>query len=206
MIIVRHRVNTLEELDAVHPSMGIEFDVREAREKGGIVVTHDPWGSGPNLDVFLSKCRHAFYIVNVKCEGIEYAVLELLQKYRIENFFLLDCSFPMMYKLEEPRIAVRISEFEDVSTAIRMSQRAEWVWIDVFNHIPVTLHDCARLHELGYRICLVSPELQKQPDRLDEYRAQLGFFVDMVCTKFPERWQGAASLPASEECPPLASP
>jgi hypothetical protein len=201
MIVCRHRVNTLDPADS---SLGIEFDVREG-PGGTILVTHDPWTSGPELATFLAAQRHTFYIVNIKCEGIEYEVLRLLKDANIENFFLLDCSFPMIHKLSlkgETRLALRFSEYEEFR---RMQGRAQWVWIDVFSRVPLGPKDCDELHALGYKLCLVSPELQQQPEKLETYKQLLEGHLDMVCTKFPEKWSSDTSQPASAELQPPPS-
>ena len=201
MIVCKHRVNTLEPGDS---SLGIEFDVREG-PGGTILVTHDPWTSGPELSAFLAVHRHTFYIVNIKCEGIEYEVLRLLKDANIENFFLLDCSFPMIHKLSlkgETRLALRFSEYEEFR---RMQGRAQWVWVDVFSRIPLGPKDCDELHALGYKLCLVSPELQQQPEKLETYKQVLEGHLDMVCTKFPEKWSSDTSQLASVELQPLPS-
>ena len=201
MIVCKHRVNTLDPTDS---SLGIEFDVREG-PGGTILVTHDPWTSGPELSAFLAVHRHTFYIVNIKCEGIEYEVLRLLKDANIENFFLLDCSFPMIHKLSlkgETRLALRFSEYEEFR---RMQGRAQWVWVDVFSRIPLGPKDCDELHALGYKLCLVSPELQQQPEKLEVYKQLLEGHLDMVCTKFPEKWSSDTSQPASVELQPLPS-
>jgi hypothetical protein len=201
MIVCKHRINTLEPGDS---SLGIEFDVREG-PGGTILVTHDPWTSGPELATFLASHRHTFYIVNIKCEGIEYEVLRLLKDANIENFFLLDCSFPMIHKLSlkgETRIALRFSEYEEFR---RMQGRAQWVWVDVFSRVPLGPKDCDELHALGYKLCLVSPELQQQPEKLETYKQVLEGHLDMVCTKFPEKWSSDTSQPASVELQPLPS-
>lgn len=201
MIVCKHRINTLEPGDS---SLGIEFDVREG-PGGTILVTHDPWTSGPELATFLAAHRHTFYIVNIKCEGIEYEVLRLLKDANIENFFLLDCSFPMIHKLSlkgETRLALRFSEYEEFR---RMQGRAQWVWVDVFSRIPLGPKDCDELHALGYKLCLVSPELQQQPEKLETYKQLLEGHLDMVCTKFPEKWSSDTSQPASAELQPLPS-
>lgn len=201
MIVCKHRINTLEPGDS---SLGIEFDVREG-PGGTILVTHDPWTSGPELATFLAAHRHTFYIVNIKCEGIEYEVLRLLKDANIENFFLLDCSFPMIHKLSlkgETRLALRFSEYEEFR---RMQGRAQWVWVDVFSRIPLGPKDCDELHALGYKLCLVSPELQQQPEKLETYKQVLEGHLDMVCTKFPEKWSSDTSQPASAELQPLPS-
>jgi hypothetical protein len=177
MQLIAHRINTIEQLKSVPSSLGIEFDVREGSE--GCVVAHDPWTKGVPLETFLQHCKHAFYIVNIKCEGIEFRVLELLQSFHIDNFFLLDCSFPMIVKLRrsgESRLAVRLSEYEGLPN-IGMS--IEWIWIDVFTKLPVSPSDCEFLHSLGYKLCLVSSELQGHT--LDT--SPLHPYVDALCTK-----------------------
>jgi len=177
MLTVAHRINTLEQLEDTPSSLGIEFDVREGKD--GCVVTHDPWTHGVPLELFLQHCHHAFYIVNIKSEGIEFEVLKCLREYGIEDFFLLDCSFPMIIKLSrqgESRMAVRLSEYEQLPSVKNL---VKWVWIDVFTTLPVTPHDCEYLHSLGYKLCLVSSELQGHTmDTSSIYP-----FVDMVCTK-----------------------
>lgn len=194
MMIVQHRVNTLEQLAAVPSSLGIEFDVREGPPYT-CVVTHDPWTDGPGLDEFLSQCHHAFYIVNIKCEGIEPLVLHFLNKYKIENYFLLDCSFPMIRKIGT-KTAIRLSEYERF---VLMPGIADWVWVDVFHELPIDKQMCDRLHSLGYKICLVSPELQGQPEKLQDYKNRISEHIDMVCTKRPASWQDVAVPQASTE-------
>ncbi len=176
MLLIRHRINNIE--DIVPLEYGIEFDIRD-----GLIVTHDHRGTGPTLEEFLKHRQgHAFYIVNIKCEGIEYEVLELLKKYTIERFFLLDCSFPMMVRLSnqgEKRIAVRLSEFESIETVMNMKGRVEWVWVDCFTKLPSGIDT---LQQEGFKVCLVSPELQGRQDDYSHIR------VDAVCTKYPEKW------------------
>lgn len=209
MIVCAHRVNTIDELEGVQSRYGIEFDVREG-PRNTTIVTHDPWTRGPTLEEFLNHCgRHAFYIVNIKCEGIEHIVLEQLYLRGIQNFFLLDCSFPMIHKLAttgENRLAIRISEYEGLDTAYQMQGRVQWVWIDVFTSLPIDMEICSNLRRMGYKLCLVSPELQRQPQKLDTYKDSIGYYIDMVCTKFTDKWSSETSLPASKESQQLASP
>lgn len=185
-------MNTLTALKEVPSHLGIEFDVRESPE--GPLVTHDPWTKGVLLDAFLSQCDHAFYIVNIKSEGIEFEVLDLLKTYGIENFFLLDCSFPMMVRLAkqgETRLAVRVSEYESIGTAYSLAGMVQWVWVDVFSRIPVKPMDCLGLKVAGFKLCFVSPELQGRPEDILPYREAIGDCMDMVCTKVPTEWSSA---------------
>ena len=177
--IIRHRINTVEQLALVPSHQGIEFDIREG--PNGIVVTHDPWTPGVPFEEFLRHVRHAISIVNVKCEGIEYEALRLLKKAGIESFFLLDCSFPMIVRLArmgERRIAVRVSEYEAIDTALALSGLVDWIWLDSFACLPAA-QLCDDLRPAGFKVCLVSPELQGRV----EDGLHLRPHVDAVCTK-----------------------
>jgi hypothetical protein len=182
MLLIRHRINTIEE--TVPSEYGIEFDIRD-----GLIVTHDHRGEGPSLDNFLKHhTNQAFYIVNIKCEGIESEVLALLKQHGIERFFLLDCSFPMIVRLSnqgETRLAVRYSEYESVQTVLAMKNRVEWVWVDCFTTLPTEID---RLRKEGFKLCLVSPELQGRYNEIEEYATKMKNGVDAVCTKFPVKW------------------
>jgi len=177
--IIRHRINTIEQLALVPLHQGIEFDVREGAN--GIVVTHDPWTPGVRFEEFLRHVRHAICIVNIKCEGIEYEALRLLKEAGIESFFFLDCSFPMIVKLTrmgERRVAVRVSEYEATDTALALSGLVDWIWLDSFACLP-TARMCDDLRSAGFKVCLVSPELQGRA----EDGLHLRPHVDAVCTK-----------------------
>jgi hypothetical protein len=124
--------------------------------------------------------------VNIKSEGIEYEALRILKSHNIENFFLLDCSFPMIVKLSklgERRLAVRVSEYEDIQTSLNMKQFVDWVWLDSFHSLP-SVETYIKLKESGFHICLVSPELQLR----NEDVSHLKHIVEAVCTKTPELW------------------
>jgi hypothetical protein len=182
----------LSELKTVPSHLGIEFDIRESSQ--GPLVTHDPWTPGVPLREFLEHCDHAFYIVNIKSEGIEFDVLDLLKTYGIESFFLLDCSFPMIVRLArqgERRLAIRVSEYESVGTAHAMAGLVDWVWVDVFSKVPVTPMECLGLKGAGFKLCFVSPELQGRPEDIASYRGTIGDCMDMVCTKVPTAWSSA---------------
>ena len=193
-------MNTLSELKTVPSHLGIEFDVRESPE--GPLVTHDPWTNGVRLREFLAECNHAFYIVNIKSEGIEFDVLDLLKMHDIESFFLLDCSFPMIVRLArqgERRLAIRVSEYESIGTAYAMAGVVDWIWVDVFTRIPVSPKDCLALKGAGFKLCFVSPELQGRPEDLAPYRRAIGDCMDMVCTKVPTAWSSDEVPQASGE-------
>jgi hypothetical protein len=58
--------------------------------------------------------------------------------------------------------------------------------------MPMTPPIYDELRLLGYKICIVSPELQAQPEKLDKYAKQLADMPpDAICTKAHniDRWK-----------------
>lgn len=189
MLFCHHRINTIQQLATIPSEDGIELDLRDDPHTQTIHIVHDPFILGQSFDYFLHHYHHAFIILNIKSEGIEYKVLELLQKYNITNYFFLDSSFPMIYKLSnqlDTTSAIRFSEFEDIQTVLHMKNKVDWVWIDCFTKNPLTSIIYKQLKECGFKLCFVSPELQNQPDKIIEYKK---FFednqikLDMICSK-----------------------
>ena len=93
----------------------------------------------------------------------------------------------------ERRCAVRVSEFENVESALTLAGMVDWVWVDCFTRFPLLASDAVRLRQAGFKLCLVSPELQQRTgdDEVPMLRALLaerGICADAVCTKLPERW------------------
>ena len=43
-----------------------------------------------------------------------------------------------------------------------MAGKVDWVWVDCFSRLPITLKITRLLKSLNYRLCLVSPDLQRQ--------------------------------------------
>lgn len=188
MILCSHRINTVEELCKTYRHLGIEIDLRDDQD-GNIYLAHDPFVSGELFDEFLKNYNHKFIILNIKSERIEYKVLELLRKYNITEYFFLDSSFPMIYKLSnegERNIAVRFSEFEDINTVLNMKGMIDWVWVDCFTKNPLNENYYRVLKSAGFKLCFVSPELQNQKEKINEYKDYFkknNIFLDMICTK-----------------------
>lgn len=194
-MFIAHRVNQLDETVAAEvfgAADGIEFDIRDTG--GDIVVQHDPFLGGQLFTDFLKFCpSNKFYIVNVKSEGIERRAIADLESCGIQQFFLLDCSIPMMVRLGkegERRLAVRLSEYESLATVEAMASFVSWVWVDVFTLLPLTREAEESIRHRGLKLCLVSPELQGQQEKVVEYKtllAERGVTIDAVCSKLYNR-------------------
>jgi len=194
MNFIAHRVNTIKELLNTPTEYGVEIDLRDYQDK--IILQHDPFKDGECFEEYLKNYNHGTMILNIKSEGIEPAVLKLIKKYNVRDYFFLDCSFPMINFLSskgEKNIALRFSEFEGLDTIRLMSLRVDWVWIDCFSKLPITPENYKILKNLNYKLCLVSPELQNQNSKLEKYKMYFkkeNIKFDAICTKLEklERW------------------
>ena len=86
----------------------------------------------------------------------------------------------------ERRMACRFSEVESIDTVLLLSRYVKWVWIDVFSKLPLTRALAEQMFEHDLHLCLVSPELQKQQEKVESYRNYLmeqGIVLDAICAK-----------------------
>jgi hypothetical protein len=195
MQIIQHRRNTISELKATSVDLGVEIDIRSYGKD--IILHHDPFEIGENFEQWLRYFHHKTLILNVKEEGLEKRVLELMKLYSINDFFFLDQSFPFLIqtaKTGERRCAVRISEFESFDTALVLAGKVDWIWIDCFTHCPLTYTVSVKLKAAGFKLCVVSPELQgfeakSYIPELQRFFSNEDIVVDAVCTKEPQLWR-----------------
>lgn len=187
MEYIAHRINTIEELKKIPFEYGIELDLRDYGDR--LILQHDPFKDGEDFEEYLKHYNHGTMILNIKSERIEYKVLELIKKYDIKKYFFLDSSFPMIYLLSkngEKNIALRFSEFEGIDTILSMYGKVEWIWVDCFTKLPIGSENYKLLKERGFKFCLVSPELQSQEEKLENYKKYLNeneIIFDAICTK-----------------------
>ncbi len=209
-IIIQHRVNTLSELLSCSVDYGVEIDIRNHGNE--LIVEHDPFMSDREmLEHWLTGYNHRFLIVNVKEEGLEERLLQLLHQYNVKDFFILDESIPFIRKHALSGLsnfAVRQSHIEPAAMAVNLQQdllksdkTIHWAWCDCFNGVPTSLSELEKMRSVGLSLCQVSPELHfvQQPEKW-EYLIQIfqrelashydqSVWPDMVCTKLPNLWE-----------------
>lgn len=199
MILISHRRNTLEELEATPTRYGVEVDIRSHGER--LIIHHDPFVEGADFLDWIAAYRHGPLILNVKEEGLERRLLEIMAARGIEDFFFLDQSFPFLIRTSragERRCAARVSEFEHVETALTLAGMIDWIWVDCFTRFPLDRGGYDRLKAAGFKLCLVSPELQGRqaeagiPAMAAELEA-LSMTMDAVCTKRMDLWEAASA-------------
>jgi hypothetical protein len=192
---ILHRINTIAQLKNTPTKYGVEVDIRSWGKD--LVIHHEPFEKGESFEKWLEFFNHKTLILNVKEEGLENRIIDLMSNYNIQDYFFLDQSFPFLIKTTssgESRCAVRVSEFEGIETAMSLSGKVDWIWVDCFTHFPLTLSNARRLQIDGkFKLCFVSPELQGRTDvnYIENFRREvesLGIKGDAVCTKYPDLW------------------
>ena len=194
MHTILQRVNTIALLEKTPSDIGVEIDIRSNGED--LILHHDPFSQGELFEDWIRSYHHGILILNVKEEGLESPILKIMNQHKIKDFFFLDQSFPFLRKtavMGESRCAARVSEYENIETVLSLSGMVDWVWVDCFTRFPLKKKEANQLTNAGFRLCLVSPELQGRKERAHviEFRRDvelLGIKGDAVCTKYADLW------------------
>ena len=195
MELIHHRRNSIDDLVATDMKHGVELDIRSYGSE--LIIHHDPLCNGILFTEWLECYKHGTLILNVKEEGLEKRLIELMHSKGITNYFFLDQSFPFLVKwakLGERRCAVRVSEYESVETALKLAGLITWGWLDCFTRFPIDYVEYKALKDAGFKLCLVSPELQGRDaetgiEEMGVFLAQNKMVMDAVCTKRPDLWE-----------------
>jgi|MDTB01.2.fsa_nt_gb hypothetical protein len=205
MQIIKHRINDILALRDLDPNYGAEIDVRYHEDS--LILHHDPFSHQNKKCVELNNFLENWnsqgpLILNIKTEGIESQCINMLSEKKIVNWFFLDLSMPYFVKYSElakkntinsfstDNLAVRFSDFEPIEYAIAFAGKAKWVWVDTFNMFPLNMNNYRALKNNGFKICLVSPELQNHPIKMIDIikKEIIEMDIDAVCTKQPSLW------------------
>jgi hypothetical protein len=160
----------------------------------GIYLQHDAKCEGELFKEWLNEYSHEFMVLNVKEDGLENQVLEIVKERRIKKFFFLDQPAPSLFRsaaLGTP-IAYRASDLEGLPHIT--SVESNWLWIDSFSGDWGHLEGAVLFaREVGLKTCLVSPELQGRSDVLEiqtikKTLAKMKSQLNAVCTKVQSNW------------------
>ena len=206
---INHRINDLTLLNTLSKTDGAEIDIRYHDSE--LILSHDPFHgkSAHTLDAYLQKWASlqikGTLILNLKSEGIELKCIELLSQYSITNWFFLDLSMPYLVKyslvaqslslpnFSPQNLATRFSEHEPIEYALSFENKATWVWVDCFTHLPLNKITYGALKKRQFKICLVSPELQGHGlDKITLFKKIIlenNFLIDAICTKRVDLWK-----------------
>ncbi len=195
MYRISHRINKIEQLKSLPLKYGAEVDIRS--NGGKLILHHDPFTNGDKFEEWIKFYKHNMLILNVKEDGLEDRLISIMEQYNIKNYFFLDQSFPSLIKLVEggeKRCSVRVSEFEAIDTALFLTGKVEWIWVDCFKKMPLTRENANTLKGAGFKLCFVSPELHLKVDKkyVQNFKNNImtqGITVDAVCTKYLDVWE-----------------
>ena len=189
MLLIAHRVNTLDILKKIPSNFGIEVDFRNNDKRTEII--HDPYCKGLSAKKFFSNYKHKFLIANIKSEGIETKVLKLIKEYKVKNYFFLDSTFPYIMKNLNKKFlfSLRASKYEKISNLNKFNRKIQWVWYDTFDGFNLDFKEIKKFKKKGFKICLVSPELHNKKvnkNQINSFLLKLKkkkIRIDAVCTK-----------------------
>lgn len=193
MELISHRLNSIKELKKLPKKYGAEIDLRTFGSK--IVLNHDPYKNGEKLENYLSSFNHGTLVLNIKESGIEKEVVQLVKKYNIKSFFLLDTEMPLISKSTKyfnKYLSVRYSEYESIDTVKKFVNNVGWVWIDTFKTLP--LNKKVNIILKKFKSCLVCPERWGRPHNIKSYynkMKKINFFPDSIMTskKYFDVWE-----------------
>jgi hypothetical protein len=201
MVILSHRgywsqpreKNTLMAFQRSFASgFGTELDLRDYC--GKLVVSHDIADStclafSDFLELYRKYGDGLYLAINIKADGLQRQLLQMLNRYHIRNYFVFDMSIPdaVGYLNHRMTIFTRESEFETIPSLYR---QASGVWMDEFDGHWITAQHIQPHLENGKFVCVVSPELHGRAHSVawSEYKKIAnGPHVErfMLCTDLP---------------------
>ena len=203
MVLIIHRVNALSALKTLPGEYGVEIDVRHDNRNGRLYLNHDPSEGGDSLEEYLRHFNHAFIVFNIKEAGIEQQVLDLVKKFNIVNYFLLDVEPYYIYHATKKgirNIAVRFSENEPLESALVYKDKVDWLWIDVPTSLPITPENSRMVQ--NFKTCLVCPERWGRPEEITNYiqtLRRLNFPLTAVMTSLQHASEWKQALQANTQ-------
>ena len=202
MIILSHRgywkeINEKNEPISFERSFslgfGTETDIRDY--KGELVISHDMADKNciSVIEMFEIYNRYDNTLplaLNIKADGLQIKLKELLEEYKIENYFIFDMSVPdgLEYLKQNIKSFTRESEYEKIPS---FYDEACGIWLDEFQGHWIDKVTIEKHIKNGKKICIVSPDLHKREYKQEwkhykEIEKELGIDNLMICTDYPE--------------------
>ena len=199
MKIIAHRGfwRTIEEKNsltalkrAIKCGYGFETDFRDCG--GKLLISHNP-PIGDELTanelfrIYAESGSKKTLALNIKADGLQEMMLELLKKYGIGNYFLFDMSVcdTIPYIERKMQIASRSSEFEPY---LPFYKESEVVWVDYFDGRTNIVDELRKYIADGKVPCIASPELHGLPyEAMWRMLKENGFTDNMLCTDVPDK-------------------
>lgn len=190
----KNKINAFER--SFKLGFGTETDIRDFN--GELVISHDiPNSSIEELiyvddffKLYKSIGNNLPLALNIKSDGLQEMLKNLIIKYDISNYFVFDMSIPdtLGYMKRDIKYFSRQSEFEIMPS---LYKECKGVWLDEFvNHwiTPEIIDEHLKINKL---VCIVSPELHGR-NNIQEWANYKNFITNqfsenlILCTDNPE--------------------
>ena len=176
---------------SLYNNFGIETDLRDYN--GNIVVSHDmPNSNAINVELLFEEYnatgKNEILALNIKSDGLQNDIRELLNKYTINNYFFFDMSIPDMYGYMKSGLNVytRLSEYETVPVFYNDSSG---IWLDSFQSMWFNESDITHHFNKGKNVCIVSQELHGRSHiEMWKYLSSMHIIYSdklILCTDYP---------------------
>lgn len=172
---------------------GTETDIRDY--KGELVISHDIADENcisvkEMLEIYNKYNNTLPLALNIKADGLQIKLKELLEEHKITNYFVFDMSVPdgLGYLKQNMKAFTRESEYEKVPS---FYDEACGIWLDEFQEHWITKEVIEKHIKNNKQICIVSPDLHKR-EYIKEWQhykiieKELGIDNLMICTDYPE--------------------
>ena len=175
---------------------GTETDIRDLN--GNLVISHDmPSVEMKNFiiaedffELYKSIGKKLPLAINIKSDGLQEKLYDLIKEYEIENYFVFDMSIPdtIGYLNKGFKVFTRQSEFEEFPAFLNLS---EGIWMDEFVSHWINQDAIINHIQKNKKVCIVSPELHKREKSIEwaNYKVISGSISLnnlMLCTDLPQ--------------------
>ena len=203
MKILSHRGFWLSEDEKNNPNafvrsfasgFGTETDLRDLN--GQLVIAHNPAEAGAMMaEVFFRlHAEHDAALplaLNIKADGLQKMVRELLEKMSPLDAFVFDMSIPDTLHWLNAGVPV-FTRHSDIEPEPLLAESCAGIWLDAFRSDWWDTDTIRRHLDAGRRVCIVSPELHHRHylpvwDRLAAASDLLDSSEMMICTDHPQR-------------------
>ncbi len=185
MIIISHRgywIKAVEKNTGIafkrsfEMGFGTETDIRD--RNGDLVIAHDAASSESiSLTTFFDYYgQHDLLLaLNIKADGLQEKLLEYIEEYRLDNYFVFDMSVPdtLLYLKKGMNVFCRQSEFEPITP---LYDQCKGVWLDAFNGTWYDESVIAGHLSHNKKVAVVSDELHGR-----EHAQQWKMLKEMEC-------------------------
>lgn len=172
---------------------GTETDIRDYNKE--LVISHDIADKNciavkDFFKIYNQVDNTLPLALNIKADGLQVKLKQLLEEYTITNYFVFDMSVPdgLQYIKQNIKSFTRESEYEKEPS---FYDEACGVWLDEFKGHWINKDIIKKHIDNNKQICIVSPDLHKR-----EYKEEWQHYKDieqelyinnlMICTDFPE--------------------